>query len=108
MQHDEDDLIHHILQDQLPISMPVDELIKELKSSPSTNFFSTDSSLEHFKVVDISPSQTLNINASLPVKQEEKLSSVLRQCLDDFYWDFKEIKGVHPSVYTHNLYIKEG
>lgn len=71
MQLDEDDLIHHILQDQPPIAMPVDELIKELESSPLTDFFSTNSSLEHVKVVEISWSETLNINSSLSIKQEE-------------------------------------
>lgn len=33
---------------------------------------------------------------------------MLRQHLDAFYWDYKEMKGVHPSVCTHHIYIKEG
>jgi len=32
----------------------------------------------------------------------------MRQHLDAFAWDYKEMKGVHPSVCTHHIYIKEG
>ena len=33
---------------------------------------------------------------------------MLREHLDAFAWSYKEMKGVHPSVCTHHIYIKEG
>lgn len=82
--------------------------MKEFESSSWTDFCCVDSSLEHSKIVDISPYKTLNVKPSLLAKKEEYLCSVLRKHLDAFSWDYKEIKGVHPSVYTHHIYIKEG
>ena len=33
---------------------------------------------------------------------------MLKEHLDAFAWSYKEMKGVHPSVCTHHIYIKEG
>ena len=33
---------------------------------------------------------------------------MLRDHMDAYAWSFKEIKGVHPSVCTHHLYVKKG
>jgi len=33
---------------------------------------------------------------------------MLRENFDAFDWNYKEIKGVHPLVCTHHIYIKEG
>ena len=33
---------------------------------------------------------------------------MLRDHIDAFSWSYKEMKGVHPSVCTHHIYIKEG
>jgi len=33
---------------------------------------------------------------------------MLREHLDAFSWNYKEIKGVHPYVCNHHIYIKEG
>ena len=32
---------------------------------------------------------------------------MLSENLDAFSWNYKEMKGVHPSVCTHHIYIKE-
>lgn len=58
--------------------------------------------------MEINPSKTLKISPSLSVEQEEQLFTMLRKHIDTFAWDYKEMKGVHPSVYTHHMYIKEG
>jgi len=33
---------------------------------------------------------------------------MLKEHMDAFAWSYKEMKGVHPSVCTHHIYIKEG
>ena len=33
---------------------------------------------------------------------------MLRKHLDAFSWSYKEMKGVHPLVCTHHIYIKKG
>lgn len=63
---------------------------------------------DHAKLVEINASKTLEFNPSLSAEQEDKLCTILRQHLDAFSWDCKEIERVHPSVYTHHIYIKEG
>ena len=32
----------------------------------------------------------------------------LKENLEAFSWDYNDMKGVHPSVCRHNIYIKEG
>jgi hypothetical protein len=32
---------------------------------------------------------------------------VLKNCIVFFAWDYKEMKGIHHSIYTQNIYIKE-
>lgn len=59
-------------------------------------------------MVEFGPSRTLKINPSLSTSQEEKLCNMLREHLDVFAWSYKEMKGVHPSMCTHHIYIKEG
>jgi len=33
---------------------------------------------------------------------------MLKENLEAFTWSYKEMKGVHPLVCTHHIYIKEG
>jgi len=33
---------------------------------------------------------------------------MLRENLEAFTWSYKEMKGVHPSVCPHHIYIKQG
>lgn len=33
---------------------------------------------------------------------------MMREHIDAFTWDYKEMKGLHPSIFTHHIYIKEG
>ena len=58
--------------------------------------------------IEFGPERTLKINPSLSLHQEEELCKTLREHLDAFAWNYKEMKGVHPSVCTHHIYIKEG
>ena len=65
---------------QPPMPKPIHELMKESGSSPWTELYTVDSSLEHVSNVEFHPSITLNINPSLLSKQEEKLCNVMRLC----------------------------
>jgi len=82
--------------------------MKEYGSNTWVDLCPIDSSPYHVNIVEFSPSRTLKINPSLSAKREEQLCKVLRQHLDAFAWDYKEMKVVHPSICTHHIYIKEG
>jgi hypothetical protein len=58
------------------------------------------------KTIEIHPSKTLKINTNLTDKQEHKLLVVLKKHIVAFAWDYKEMKGIHPSICTHHIYIK--
>lgn len=92
--------------------MLIDELVEEYlekyEGNPWNYLCSINPDLDHAKFVEISPSITLNINPSLSVEQEEKLCTIMRKDINDFSWDCNEMKGVHPSNFTNNIYIKEG
>ena len=66
----EDDLIDHILQNQPPTTIPLNEFVREYESSPWTELLLVDSNPEHVKNINFGPSRTLNINSSLSLKQE--------------------------------------
>jgi len=59
------------------------------------------------KNIEFGLERTLKINPSLPTSQEKELCSILRKHIDAFAWSYKEMKGVHPLVCTHHIYIKE-
>ena len=61
----------------------------------------------HVKTIEFVPDKTLNINPSLFALEEETICHMLRENLEAFAWSYKEMKGVHPLVCTHHIYIKE-
>ena len=67
-----------------------------------------ESTSETTKAIDFCPSRSLKINSNLSGKEEKKLCQLLKENLDAFSWDYKDMKGVHPLVCRHHIYIKEG
>lgn len=106
-QPNEDDLIDQILQNQSPNTMSLDELVKKVEDDPGTDFFLADSSPTHVKMVEFGPDRTLKINLSLSAHHEKELCNMLREQLDAFSWIYNAMKGVHPSMCTHHIFIKE-
>jgi len=106
-QLDEDDLIEHILQIPTPSTLSLEEVVKETKRNHHIDLCLAYSNPTHVKTIEFSPERTLKINPSLSVHQE-KLCNMLKEHLDAFAWNSKEMKGVHPSVCTHHIYIREG
>jgi hypothetical protein len=58
-------------------------------------------------VVEIHPGKTLNINAKLDSSQQKKLIEILRKHSSAFAWDYTDMKGIHPTLCTHHIYLKE-
>ena len=67
-----------------------------------------DSNPLRVKTIEFGPEKTLKINPSLSALEEEKLCNMLSENLEAFAWSYNEMKGVHPLVCTHNIYVKEG
>jgi len=87
--------------------MSLDNLVKKVEDKPCTDLCLADSSPIHVKMIEFSPKRKFKINPSLSAHHEEELSDMLRKHMDDFAWNYKEMKVVHPFVCTHHIYIKE-
>jgi hypothetical protein len=57
--------------------------------------------------IDISLGKFLNINQGLSEPQKKQLIEVLRKYNNAFTWDYTNMKGIHPELCTHHIYIKE-
>jgi len=64
-------------------------------------------SISNSKTIEIEPGKTLNINANLTSKQEEKLIQLLRKYKESFAWDYPDMKGIYPKLSTHHIYIEK-
>jgi hypothetical protein len=57
--------------------------------------------------VEIHPGKALNINAKLNSSQQKHLIEILRKHSSAFAWDYTDMKGIHPNLCTHHIYLKE-
>eukprot|EP00253_Pinus_taeda_P020547 PITA_20547 len=103
----EDDLIENLIQNPPPGALSLVELVEDTQASALVDLCVTDPTSPRVKSVEFSPERTLKISSSLSPSQEKELCSLLNNHLDAFAWSYREMKGVHPSVCTHHIYIKE-
>jgi len=103
----EDDMIETLIQNPPPSALSLEELMKDTEASTLEDLCVTNNATSRVKNVEFGPERTLNISSSLSPSQEKELCNLLASHLDAFAWNYKEMKGVHPSVYTHHIYIKE-
>ena len=94
----EDEVIDHAIQNQSSTNNPLKTLVKEFESQPWMEVHSVESTSESTKVIDFGPSLSLKINPNLSNEEEKHLCQLLKENLDAFSWDYKDMKGVHPSV----------
>ena len=104
---DEDDMNENWIQNPPPSVSPLEDIVSETQNNPSIDLCMVDPTSLCVKNIEFSPERTLKTNPSLSTSQEKELCSILRKHLDVFAWSYKEMKGVHPSVCTHHIYIKE-
>ena len=103
---DEDDMIENLIQNPPHNVSPLEEIVREIQKNPSIDLFVVNPTSLCVKNIEFILERTLNINPSLSTSEEKELSSILRKHLDSFAWSYKEMKGVHPSICTHHIYIK--
>ena len=103
----EDDLIEKLIKNPPPSVLPLEELVGDTQASDLVDLCVTDLTSPRVKNVEFGPERTLKINSSLSPSEEKELCSLLNHHLDAFAWSYKEMKGVHPSVCTHHIYIKK-
>ena len=97
-QLDEDKLIDHSIQNQTSTNIPLETLVNESESQPWMEVHSVESNSESAKAIDFFPYISLKINPYLSKEEEKQLCQLLKESLDAFAWDYKDMKGVHPSV----------
>ena len=103
----EDDLIENLIQNPPPGALSLEELVEDTQASASMDLCVTDPTTLRVKNVEFGLERTLKISSSLSPSQEKELFSLLTWHLEAFAWNYKEMKGIHPSVCTHHIYIKE-
>ena len=101
----EDNLIENLIQNPPPSVLPLEELVEETQANPLVDLCVADSTSLRVKNMEFGPERILKINSSLSTSHEKELCILLRTHLDAFTWSYKEMKGVHPSVCTHHIYI---
>ncbi len=87
-----------LIQNPPPSVFPLEELVKETHANPLIDLYVADPTSLRVENVEFGPERTLKINSSLSTSQEKELCSLLKNHLDAFAWDYKEMKGVHPSI----------
>eukprot|EP00253_Pinus_taeda_P016090 PITA_16090 len=103
----EDDLIENLIQNLPPSVLPLEELVEGTQASVVVDLCVANPTSPRVKNVEFGPERTLKISSSLSPSQEKEMCNLLNRHLDAFTWSYKEMKGVHPSVCTHHIYIKE-
>jgi hypothetical protein len=103
----EDDLVENLIQNPPPSALPLEKLVEDAQASTLVDLCTTNLVTPRVKNVEFGPERALKISSSLSPSQEKELCNLLASHLDAFAWSYKEMKGVHPSVCTHHIYIKE-
>lgn len=76
----------------MPINELVEESLRKPENTPWAKLFTTNSDQYHANIMETNPSKTLKIIPSLSAEKEGQLLIVLRQNLDTFAWDYKDMK----------------
>eukprot|EP00253_Pinus_taeda_P014250 PITA_14250 len=103
----EDDLIKNLIQNPPPSELSLEELVEDTQVNALVDLSATNLTKTRVKNVEFGREKTLKISSSLSPSQEKELCSLLTRHLGAFTWSYKEMKGIHPSVCTHHIYIKE-
>jgi hypothetical protein len=63
--------------------------------------------IHNSKPIEIAPGRSVNINANLDEKQKQKLIQVLSKYQQAFAWEYSNMKGIDPQLYTHHIYVEK-
>ena len=74
-----------------------DVIIENLKTTPHTIN----------NPVEIELGKCLNINPNLTTEQNGLLRQLLLKYENAFSWKSTDMKGIHPGLCTHHIYLKE-
>ena len=67
---------------------------------------SIETTSETTKAIEFGPCKSLKINPNLSNEEEKQLCQLVKENLEAFSWDYKDMKGVRPSVCMHQISIK--
>ena len=60
------------------------------------------------KLIDIALERTLKIYNNLTIDQHQQLIKFLQKNSSTFVWNYLDMKGIHPDICQHHIYIKYG
>lgn len=62
----------------------------------------------HNKIhIDIKKWKTLHINANLNDLQRKRQTKKFQKYKQDFAWDYWDMRGIDPQLFTHHIYIEK-
>lgn len=82
----------------LPHACPLNTLMETFQKISSSHIGT--------KHVEIQLCKIFNINRWLKNDEEDKLFDVLKNHNRDFSWNYKDMKGIHPIIFTHHIYTE--
>jgi hypothetical protein len=63
--------------------------------------------IHNSKPVEIAPGRSLNIKANLDEQQQQQLIQVLSKYQQAFAWEYSDMKGIDPQLFTHHIYVEK-
>ncbi len=58
--------------------------------------------------IEIESGKFLNVNPNLIAEKNQWLLQLLQKYSKEFTWDYVDMKGIHPNLCTHRIYLKDG
>lgn len=58
--------------------------------------------------IEIEFGKFLNINPNLIAEKNQLMLQLLQKYKKAFAWDYMDMKGIYPNLFTHRIYSKDG
>jgi len=92
-----------ILENNSQENFLIAKLTQQRDDIAQLNIFSKS----HAILIKIYPRKNTNIDVGLEPSQQKKPIKMLQKHRNAFAWDYNDMKGIHPNMCAHHIYIKE-
>jgi hypothetical protein len=111
----EDDVINQFINNATTMGNPTCYMLQvvldcEAQGDPLEDLMEqkiSTTTVHNNKSIEITPGKSLNINSNLDEQQKQKMIQVLSKYQQDFGWEYSDMKGIDPQLYTHHIYIEK-
>lgn len=109
---EEDDVYSNFMQNLYENSSLLEDVVIE-EDWESTRILlnglhSIEETQNTIKIFQVEPNRTLKISTGLVAEHDKQLVEVLHRNISVFAWNYTGMVGVHPDIFQHHIFIKEG